>query len=113
MHLYLEVLCFYFQYYLKAEILNNIDTKIEDIKNQNESGFSELKQILTSLTTNLIENMKPENAVNIASGIVTGIELTGSTFMNVETNFTCRYCGTRVGLLIGSNRCPNCGQSIR
>lgn len=99
--------------FMNVEILNKINTKLEKIENKNKSGFSELKQILTSLTTNLIENMKPETASKIATGIITGIELTGSTFMNVQTNFVCKYCGTMVGIMIGSNKCPGCGQPIK
>lgn len=60
----------------------------------------------------MIMNMKPQTASEIATGIINTFEASGSPF-TVIPNFICRFCSMKIGLLIGSNRYPKCGNPIK
>ena len=92
------------------EVLNQINTKLEHIRaGQQEIG--ELKKILSDYSSRLIESITPATAATLASGIMNA---TTATQMgeNVYSNFQCRKCGTMIGLLVGTNKCPTCGAKI-
>ena len=73
--------------------------------------LDEIKATLSgtlSSTASIIDEAESFDDVVSTAGYVTGSRL-GE---NVYTNVHCRNCGTRIGLLVGTNKCPQCGASI-
>ena len=95
---------------IDLELLGQIDEKLEHIK-AGQQDIGELKQILKGLSNQLIESLTPGTATAVASGIVnatTAVQLGPNTY----SSFRCMNCGTMIGLLIGTDKCPNCGATI-
>jgi len=94
--------------------LEDINTKLDKLQ-QNHISLDDFKQELKVFTNEMINNMTLGTAVTTASGIAnTSLASISSTRLGdkVHANMVCRKCGTQVGLLIGSNTCPTCGESI-
>ena len=103
--------------------LNQINSSIEQIKidyqqglNNWQTGMAELKTTITEYTNNILDNLNPGNISAGVSGIIntydtlaTGVQLGPKTYANV----ICNNCGTQIGLSIGTDNCPTCGQPIR
>ncbi len=87
----------------------------EDLSNINEK-LPDLKETLNEFTKSWIQQITPKNAQMIASSIISGA--TASSVMatklgdRVYANMKCGKCGTQIGLLVGTNNCPNCGNPI-
>lgn len=98
----------------RPDLLNRINTKLQDIEVSQSSAMNELKNILKSVADDMIDRITPETARMAASGIVNASSAASSVKLgdNVYANFICRNCNTRIGLLVGKNRCPNCGTRI-
>lgn len=93
---------------------------------QNQINIDEFKQALKEFSNETINNMTFGTAVTTASGIANAsispsISPSASPSPSpspsesenfVHSNVVCRKCGTKVGLLIGSNVCPTCGELI-
>jgi hypothetical protein len=93
--------------------LEQIDEKVNSILDQ-QSDVSELKSILKPIADKLINDITPDTASSTASAIVNTFSGVSATRLGekVYANFICRNCGTKIGLLVGSNKCPNCGVEI-
>ena len=85
------------------------------MKEERASEQQVLRQVQDSLSKLLIEagdsvkRAKTFDDVSSTSGYVG----TATTLArNVHANFRCRNCGTTVGLLIGTDKCPTCGTPI-
>ena len=98
---------------LDLDVLRQIDAKLESIKLA-QTDISDLKPLLKNLSDKLINDMTPETASSTASGIVNTFSGASATRLGekVYAGFSCMNCGTRIGLLVGSNKCPNCGAEI-
>lgn len=96
------------------DVLHQIDAKLESIKLA-QTDISDLKPLLKSLSDKLIDDMTPETASSTASGIVNTFSWVSATRLGekVYANFSCKNCGTVVGLLVGSDKCPTCGMPIK
>ena len=96
------------------DVLEQINTKLEDIQ-ANQSGVNELKDLLRGITDEMISQITPATADIAASSIVNASTASSAVELGprVYGNFVCPQCGTRVGLLIGSNACPTCGHKIQ
>lgn len=91
--------------------LSNIKEKLPDIKNA-LSEFTKLR----------IQQMTPENAQMAVSGIVSSTTSILSGYNpqvqatklsdKLYANMKCKKCGTQIGLLIGTNKCPGCSFPI-
>ena len=82
---------------LLVQISDGNDKKIVDFKYQLDKLQADLKQVVNNINTqNTIQHRVNE--------YITATRLAD----NVHANFQCRKCGTRIGLMIGSNKCPNC-----
>lgn len=94
--------------------VESINNKLEEIKNNQSGALSELKAELFKINEKLIDNITPETAGATATNIVNS-SIVSSTKLgeNVHANFICKNCNTQIGLLIGSNSCPNCGLPIQ
>lgn len=92
------------------EVLGQIDAKLENIK-EGQQEIGELKEMLTVLSNRYIGSLTAGTATEVASGIVnaTSAPQFGE---NVHANFQCKNCGTVIGLLVGTNKCPTCGANI-
>lgn len=91
-------------------LLDSINTKLENIQDgQQEIG--ELKQILMEVAQSKINSITSGTASVVSSNIVdfaSGTKLSE----NVYADFKCNKCGSQIGLLVGSNKCPKCGAEI-
>lgn len=94
-------------------LLKKIDDKLESIQ-QSQSGMPELKEMLKEISDKSIDDITPETARVAASGIVNASTATSATKLGdrVYGNFKCSNCNTCIGLLIGTDKCPNCGVKI-
>lgn len=88
--------------------LEEISGSLETLK-QGQSDISDLKQLLLAFSSDTINHLTTETAVETASKVVTATTLGDK----VHANFKCKKCGTQIGLLIGSNACPDCGEPIK
>lgn len=90
-----------------------ISSKLDELQ-QKQIGLDDFKKELQGFAKEIIDNMTLGTAATTASGIANTSLVTTSTKLgeNVHANMICRKCGTQVGLLIGSNNCPNCGELI-
>lgn len=97
-----------------TDLLEEINSRLENLQT-NHAEMKELKSVLKSVADQMIETITPANAPIAASGIVNASSAASSVVLgqNVHANFVCNRCGTRIGLLVGSDTCPNCGTKIQ
>jgi len=101
-------------FYNHLKLLQEINEKVESVrqnqanKSELQVGISELKELLSNFTKKAIDNLTPNTAITTATKVVSATTLADK----VHANFTCKNCGTHIGLLIGSNYCPNCKTPI-
>ena len=96
----------------KLDELYEMTKTFRDDQSQFQEILMEIKATLhgtLSSTANAIDNLDNLNDVKKASGYITSGTMLGE---NVYTNVKCTNCGTYVGLLVGTNKCPNCGRPI-
>jgi len=99
-------------------LYDQINTRIERIQTGQsvlESDLTELKAMLKGLSNKMIENLNPGTAGVIASGFVNmSTAVTSATQLadRVYADFRCSKCNMLIGLLVGTNQCPNCGNPI-
>lgn len=94
-------------------VLEDINKKLEDLR-KNQGDLAELKVAVKKLSDRMIDNMSLSNATVAVSGLVDTAMAASSVKLGdkVHANFSCSSCGTKIGLLIGRNSCPNCGREI-
>jgi len=90
----------------------------------NQINLDEFKQALKEFTDEMINDITFGTAVPTASGIANASvspSMSPSASPSpspsepidyVGSNIVCRKCGTKIGLLVGSNVCPTCGEPI-
>ena len=98
------------------EKLNELYEMTKTVKEDYDKSHEILKEIkdtmsqLVGATGDSISKAEKIDDVISSSGYVTsGTRLSE----NVYADVSCRNCGTHIGLLIGINKCPNCGLPIR
>lgn len=81
---------------------------------RSESNVVELKDMLRRITNRMIDNITPETATMTASGITNIAVATSAVRLGEKTysNFHCSKCNTTIGLLVGTDKCPTCGEKI-
>ena len=93
-------------------LLSSINQKLENLEN-GQQNLLELKALMKEISDKAIGGMNLSNATVTVSGIVnTAMASSVKLGDKVHANFQCRKCGTRIGLLIGRNSCPECGENI-
>lgn len=110
---YTQVESRFFSFNPSIEMLEQINTKVEQIQ-ANQADVTELKGMLKSVSDEMINSITPATAPLAASNIVNASSAAYSVVLGPKThaNFVCRRCNTRIGLLVGSDVCPRCGQPI-
>ncbi len=94
-----------------SELYETMKTVKEDQLSSREI-LTEIKGTLSQLLSDTKDSIK--KAETLESTIATSGYVTGSKLAeNVYANVICRSCGTHIGLLIGTDKCPNCGMSIK
>jgi Zn finger protein HypA/HybF involved in hydrogenase expression len=88
-------------------LLKEIDEKIGSIQ-KNQSDISELKKLLKNFAEKSIDNLTLDTITANTGKVVSATTLGDK----VHANVICSKCGTRIGLLVGSNVCPNCKTPI-
>lgn len=112
--------------------LQKIHSKLEKIESKQTSDLNALKSELKAMANEMIDNITLGTASVTASGIVNASAASSASLSasqspspspspsyspiatssplgdNVYANVRCHNCGTSIGLLIGSNVCPNC-----
>ena len=93
--------------------LQKINDKLEEVSKGSEKDLTELKELMKGRTNELINDMTTKTAGATVSGIL-NTSLTTSTKLGdkVHANMVCNNCDKSIGLLIGSNNCPQCGKQI-
>jgi len=83
------------------------------LANLNEN-LPELKKDLKEFVNSKIEGITSDTAQATASNIVSSVAGVSATKLgpNVYSNLECAKCHNRVGLLIGTDKCPACGEPI-
>jgi rubrerythrin len=102
-----------------SDQLRQINAKLEDMQNKQSSELKDLKKILKEIAVKTIDGITAENADITASSIVNASTAAAANKISavtlgdrVHANVKCYNCGTFIGLLVGSNKCPNCGTPI-
>lgn len=95
------------------EMLEQINAKVEEIQ-ANQADVTELKDMLRSVAEEMINSITPGTAPATASSIVNASSAASSVKLGpgAHANFVCRRCNTTIGLLVGSDVCPYCGEPI-
>jgi len=94
--------------------IERISSKLDELQ-KNQINLDDFKETLKDFSNSMINNMTLGTAVTTASGIAnTSLASISSVKLGykVHANMVCKKCGTSVGLLIGSNNCPTCGELI-
>jgi len=92
--------------YETTKIVKEDQGKVQEI-------LEEIKTTMSGLLTGTEGSIKQAETLDdviTTSGYVTSGTKLGE---NVYANVSCRNCGTRIGLLVGTDKCPNCGKPIR
>jgi hypothetical protein len=91
----------------KWEKINNL---LIEVKDGNDKKWSELESQLQGLQTDIQQMQNnTQNAIqHRANEYITATRLAD----RVHANFQCKKCRTAIGLMIGSNECPNCHTHI-
>jgi len=100
--------------YVTIEQIGEISSRLEEIQRGQNSGLSDLKKAMKLVTDRMIDGISTETADATASGIINTSAAVSAVTLGDKVHANVRFnnCGTQVGLLIGSNACPNCGASI-
>lgn len=98
----------------QLEKFEKIDKKLDEIQNDHRNTadkVEELKNLLSQLTqkSRISADNTPAEIRSISTGFISATTLGEG----VHANFRCRKCNTQIGLLVGSNSCPTCGEQIR
>lgn len=92
--------------YKKIDELGKI---IAEGKEEDRDKIDELKKLILSLQEKKEDEIKKAQSIeDLSKRNISATKLGNKVFANVA----CRNCGTSIGLLIGTNRCPNCKQSL-
>lgn len=90
----------------KWEKINELVLEIQNGHKQMEEMEDQLRQLHSDIRH--IKANTPDMTRFQTNEYITAQRLAN----NVHANFTCKKCGTVIGLLIGSNECPNCHTTI-
>lgn len=91
---------------LLLEIAKSQTDHSEQLASQKESLRKELESIKAE--TRELKDSSSQRVQAIANDFVSATRLGDRVF----ANFQCKKCGQSIGLLIGSNNCPNCNTPI-
>lgn len=100
----------------------DISTKLVKYQ-EDQINLDDFKQALKEFANETINNMTSGTVTTTASGIANASvspsispsaspSLSPSEPIDVHSNVVCGECGTKIGLLVGSNVCPACGALI-
>ena len=93
-------------------ILKKIDDLAKELieeKKKDRAKINELKRLIVGLQERRKEEVvEAESIEELAGKNISATKLGEKVF----ANFVCKNCNTMVGLLVGTNECPNCGESI-
>jgi hypothetical protein len=89
--------------------IDDLRKEVIEEKEKDREKMDELKRLIISLQEIKSEEIRKSKSIEDLSGKnISATKLSSKVF----ANFVCKKCGTRVGLLIGSNECPTCGEPI-
>lgn len=94
---------------------SEINLKLEQIQDgqyDQQKGINELKEMLTNILVKTIDGISPSTASSTASSIVNSA-MAVKIGPGVYSNFFCPNCNTHIGLLVGTDVCPNCKTKIK
>jgi rubrerythrin len=99
--------------YEKLNELYEMTKTVQKDQVKSQEILREIKNTMSGLLNATEDSIKKSGTLNdviTTSGYVTSGTKLGS---NVYANVNCRNCGTSIGLLVGTDKCPNCGMPIR
>ena len=105
------------KYVGESEKIKEINDLVIAIQKQQVTHSQQLEDMKNKLMRKLdeLKGSSEEVAGSTSGKIQTRVNqfVTATTLGDrVHANFFCKKCRTKIGLLIGSNRCPNCGEPI-
>lgn len=96
------------------EKLNSLYNEMIAMRSEQREYRSILDEIKATLsgtlssTASVIDKAESFDDIVTTAGYVTGSRLGENVYANVY----CRKCNTRIGLLVGTDKCPQCGAQI-
>lgn len=93
------------------EKLQKIQGGVSEIDSLNKLLVEKFENSEKKIESLVSKDMNKANAVEVvetANSLVTATRLGD----NVYSNFMCKKCGTSIGMLVGSDKCPDCGTKI-
>jgi hypothetical protein len=91
---------------LIVQIQEAQDAKLDDVKTE---LLAQIEQLKSSGKQSIQKANSPEMVSRAANTMISATKLGD----NVYSNFRCTKCGTSIGLMIGSNVCPTCGEPLQ
>jgi len=94
---------------------NEVNLKLEHIQDgqyDQQKDIQELKEMLKNISDEMINGISPSTASSTASSIVNSA-MAVKIGPGIYSNFFCPNCNTYIGLLIGTDVCPNCKTKIK
>ena len=100
--------------YEKLNELYEMTKTVKEGQDKYEEILKEIKATVSGTLSGTEDSMRKAETLEdviTTSGYVTssGTKLAE----NVYANVSCPNCGTRIGLLVGTDKCPNCGRPIK
>ena len=98
------------KYHDGGEKWKTINELLVEFQKGNARQIGELQEKLDKIHLDMsqVKDEVQESVQHRVNEFITATSLADK----VHANFQCKKCGTSVGLLIGSNRCPTCQQPI-
>ncbi len=99
--------------YEKLNELYEMTKTVKEDQVKSQEILREIKDTMSGLldaTGDSIKKIGTMDDIIATSGYLTSGTKLGD---NVYANVSCRNCGTYIGLLVGTDKCPNCGMPIR
>jgi HNH endonuclease len=104
------------KFFGKTAEVEKIDEILVELKETREDN----REAINSLKADLLAQLAAlANQQSIADAPTADVPRKVDDFIsatrlarNVYANFVCKHCGTRVGLLVGADRCPGCKRPI-
>ena len=103
--------------YAQSDIASfkKLDELYEMTKSVKEDHYKILEEIKATVAGTVTSNVASIQAAQTFQEVssISGYLTSGTRLsQNVYADVNCRNCGTRIGLLVGTNKCPNCGKPI-
>lgn len=99
--------------YEKLNELYETTKTVKEDQVKSQEILKEIKATMSELLSGAEDSVKKaetfDDVISTSGYVTSGTKLA----QNVYANVSCHNCGTYIGLLVGTDKCPNCGMPIR